>query len=233
MIYFIADIHLNADSPEIHRAFSHFIHHLKKNPPEALYILGDLFDYYLGDDLMDDYQLSIAQLLSQLNCPIYFIVGNRDFLMGKRFLEISKMTLLPERFILTINQNRIILEHGDLLCRHDVGYQKMRKILHCSFLQKIYFYLPTSFKKRLAQKLRRASKGKSAQLTDVDWDYVSELMVKHQANILIHGHTHRLNEHSHPNGKRFVLGDWKPNAPVLCYHLDNLTLLNPQEWSAN
>lgn len=210
----IADLHLSEQAPALDAAFTAFLAAAGAAEAEALYILGDLFDYYLGDDLLTPYQASVRARLEALPLPVYVLSGNRDFLLGPAFAR-GNIRLLPERFS---PRPGVLLEHGDLLCSDDIGYQRLRWLLRRPVLQRLYFALPRAWKQRLAARLRRSSRGKRCDRTDVNENTAEAAMRAAGATVLIHGHTHRPGVHRNGQGERFVLGDWQPNGIVmLCY----------------
>lgn len=231
-IWFLADIHLSEQTPDITAAFNSALAALTALRPTAVYILGDLFDYWLGDDLTTDFHKHIAQTINKLAqvCPVYYQHGNRDFLIGKDYAALCDMALLPERQIIMIDESRILLEHGDLLCTDDIGYQRLRKVVRHPLVQSLWRILPTTFKYRIATRLRQESKQRGARkdrvITDVNADTVSHILQRHQCHILIHGHTHRCNKHFHNNKIRYVLGDWHPCGMMLRYANETFTFVN-------
>lgn len=240
-VYFMADIHLSEDRPDISAYFKDTLTALSALKPEGVFILGDLFDYYLGDDLITSFQQIIAQQLQALSqtTPVFFQHGNRDFLLGKRYAQQSGLTLLPEQYSLTIDHQRLIIEHGDLLCTDDIGYQRLRKLLRHRLTLKLYQRLPASLKNKLAQWLRQQSqhrgKHKSAQSVDTTPNAIASRLKQFQADVLIHGHTHRPQKQSIDNKSCYVVGDWRPQALILRYDrrgfclLSNDTLLSTGE----
>lgn len=214
-LYFLADIHLSAAAPEITAAFRRALAQIAKNQPDGVYILGDLFDAWLGDDLADDFSRNIAETIAALPCPVWFQHGNRDFLLGEHFAGKAGMMILPERHVITVTGKRILLEHGDLLCIHDDGYLRLRKILRHPLIQVLYRALPITWKQRIAARLRAQSKMRGARknrrMTDADAGEVLRILYKYQCDMIIHGHTHRAGEHE----RRFVLGDWSAEGGVV------------------
>lgn len=219
-IYFLSDIHLSAEASEITQAFSHTLQTLEESKPEAVFILGDLFNVWLGDSLCDEFSKQVAEMLKKLSqvCPVFFQRGNRDFLLGKTFCAQAGMVLLPEIFIFEYNELRLRLEHGDLLCTDDVGYQRMRTILHHQYFRRVAGRVPRWLAEKIAHWLRQQSKQRTAKkknsMTDVNKKAVDDAMKN--IDILIHGHTHRPAIHKEEEGKkRVVLGDWRPNGEIL------------------
>lgn len=216
--YFIADIHLNDDQPAITAGFLHFLHQLPNN--SHLYILGDLFDYWVGDDALTPLHKKVADALLRLSSKQikkYFVCGNRDFLLGQRYCQRCDMILLPDINLLASHSHRILFLHGDLLCTDDINYQQFRKKMHNKWLQRFFLCLPRYFRYRIAQKLRNTSsqhnQSKNEFIMDVNQATVIAMMSQYQADIMIHGHTHKpaihqvsLSENKY--AERMVLGAW-------------------------
>ena len=222
--YFLADSHLSPAQPGIHAAFRRALAHIAAQQPDGVYILGDLFNAWLGDDVADDFALAVADALAALPCPVYFQHGNRDFLLGKAFAQRAHLQLLPERHVLTIHGTRVLLEHGDLLCIHDHAYLRLRCILRARPLQALYHLLPLALKNTIARTLRQQSQSrgqrKPAQQTDADPLEAARVLARYQAQILIHGHTHRPATHRENGYSRYVLGDWDDNGGVIVEYGD-------------
>ncbi|QGM81504.1 UDP-2,3-diacylglucosamine diphosphatase [Otariodibacter oris] len=228
MQYFIADLHLNESQPEITDLFLQFMQ--EKAPlAEAIYILGDLFDFWIGDDEQSELITQVKQATCKVveqGVPCYFICGNRDFLIGKRFAKESGMTLLPDYHIVDLYGKRTLICHGDTLCIDDEKYQNFRKKVHQKWLQWLFLKLPLSLRINIAQKIRAKSKQdkqhKPIDIMDVNKAFTAEIVEKYQAEWLIHGHTHRQAVHSNQHFAnsdrtftRIVLGDWGKTASIL------------------
>ena len=218
MILLISDLHLEQERPDISRAFLHFLQ-TRATQAEALYILGDFFEVWIGDDAITPFQRSIAQALRQLSergTRIYLMHGNRDFLLGKAFCREAGCTLLPDPSVIELNGERVLLMHGDSLCTQDIGYMKLRRWLRNPISLFILRNLPLSTRQKLARKLRNESRTqtrmKASEIVDVTPDEVPRIMAEHGVRTLIHGHTHRPATHQlQVNGhaaQRIVLGDW-------------------------
>ncbi|MFC0178728.1 UDP-2,3-diacylglucosamine diphosphatase [Thorsellia kenyensis] len=219
-LFIIADIHLMESNANITEGFLLFLAKVKKEG-SALYILGDLFDAWLGDDMLSDYQKEIAEQLLELSqiIPCYFIAGNRDFLLGEDFAKKAGFKRIKkESILLAYNHKKYVLMHGDTLCTDDIPYQKYRKCVNNPLVQLFYRHLPKYVKYRLAKHLRERSKAtnqkKSQAIMDVNQQAVELLAEKDKIDYLIHGHTHRPNLHkiSLPTNHlayRMVLGDWE------------------------
>lgn len=215
MIYFIADLHLNEAQPEI---TTHFLQFMQQKAPlaEAVYILGDLFDFWIGDDEDSALICKVKQAISSLTqtgVPCYFICGNRDFLIGKRFATACGMQLLPDYTTLDLYGKKTLICHGDTLCIDDVKYQQFRQKVHQKWRQRLFLCLPLALRLHIARKIRQKSQqdkqGKSAQIMDVNPQFTVQIIEKFDATQLIHGHTHRQAVHFEPKFTRIVLGDWK------------------------
>ena len=218
MILLISDLHLEEQRPDITRAFLHFLQ-TRACQAEALYILGDFFEVWVGDDGMSPFQHDIARALRELSdagTRIFLMHGNRDFLIGRAFCREAGCTLLKDPSIVRLNGEPVLLMHGDSLCTLDVGYMKLRRLLRNPLSLLILRTLPLSTRRKLARKLRSESRAqtrmKAREIIDVTPDEVPRIMAEHGVRTLIHGHTHRPAEHtlevSGQSARRIVLGDW-------------------------
>ncbi len=218
MILLISDLHLEEQRPDITRAFLHFLQ-TRARQAEALYILGDFFEVWVGDDGMSPFQHDIARALRELSdagTRIFLMHGNRDFLIGRAFCREAGCTLLKDPSIVHFNGEPVLLMHGDSLCTLDVGYMKLRRLLRNPLSLFILRNLPLTTRRKLARKLRSESRAqtrmKAREIIDVTPDEVPRIMAEHGVRTLIHGHTHRPAEHAlEVNGqsaRRIVLGDW-------------------------
>lgn len=221
-VVFLSDVHLSTQTPAITQAFRTTLAQFIEKPPEAVFILGDLFNAWLGDRLLGEFERTITAQLKQLSarCPVFFQRGNRDFLMGAEFMTASGMTLLPDRYILELFGRKVLLEHGDLLCTDDVGYQRLRRVMRSAFLYYLARRTPLWLNRWIANYLRGQSKKrtamKAAEIVDVNAAEVARVMQHYQVALLIHGHTHRPCVHQLSDGKaRIVLGDWRPWGEIL------------------
>lgn len=215
MIYFISDLHLSENQPQITELFLQFMQ--QKAPlAEHVYILGDLFDFWIGDDeqspLIEQVKTAIKNLTaSGVKC--YFICGNRDFLIGKRFAKETGMEILPDYQLIDLYGKKTLLCHGDTLCIDDVKYQQFRRKVHQAWRQKLFLCLPLFIRLNIANKIRAKSKqdkqSKSSEIMDVNSEFTANKVAEFGAELLIHGHTHREHIHSEQGFTRIVLGDWK------------------------
>lgn len=246
MILLISDLHLEEQRPDISRAFVHFLHSRARGS-EALYILGDFFEVWIGDDGMSPFQHEIARALRELSesgTRIFLMHGNRDFLIGRTFCREAGCTLLKDPSIVHFNGEPVLLMHGDSLCTLDVGYMKLRRLLRNPISLFILRHLPLGIRHKLARKLRNESRAqtrmKANEIIDVTPDEVPRIMAAFGVRTLIHGHTHRpAMHHLKINGqtaRRIVLGDWDKQGWAL--QVDDSGLhqapfpLNPDETAA-
>ncbi|BAJ02974.1 UDP-2,3-diacylglucosamine diphosphatase [Shewanella violacea] len=232
---FIGDLHLSADRPDITRAFNQFLD-TQLDDAEALYILGDLFEVWTGDDIADPFAYELADKLHGISqrVPIYYIHGNRDFLIGKDFAARCGMSLLPEIHCLDLYGVPSVLLHGDSLCTLDQAYQKFRRFRNNPVVKWIYSRLPKSTRQNIATKIRAKSQAsnmnKSYTIMDVEQDAVTQLMARCGVTQMIHGHTHRPDIHhlgkdlAGIEHRRIVVGDWYEQGSVLSISKDTLTL---------
>ncbi|WP_207888313.1 UDP-2,3-diacylglucosamine diphosphatase [Pseudomonas sp. 30_B] len=217
-VLFISDLHLEAERPDITRAFLHFLA-TRARSAESLYILGDFFEAWIGDDGMDEFQHSIARALRELSdsgTRIYLMHGNRDFMIGKAFCREAGCTLLRDPSLIDLDGEKVLLMHGDSLCTLDAAYMKLRRWLRNPLTLFILRNLPLATRHKLARKLRKESRAqtsmKASEIVDVTPAEVEKIMRDKGVRILIHGHTHRPAVHEleldgRP-ARRIVLGDW-------------------------
>lgn len=229
---FIADLHLCQEEPAITAGFLHF---LQREAPhcDALYILGDLFEAWIGDDDPNPLHQKIANALRALPVPVYFIHGNRDFLIGRRFARASGMTLLPEEQVLELYGHRLLIMHGDTLCTDDQGYQRFRAKVHQRWIQTLFLALPLFIRKRIATRMRadskQANQHKSLTIMDVNQQAVEAAMQRQQVRLLIHGHTHRPAIHAltlqGKTAERAVLGAWHSEGSMIQLDASGIQLI--------
>lgn len=233
--YFIADLHLAQNRPDITACFLHFLKN-EAVKAQTLYILGDLFEAWIGDDDDSAYLATIAKALTTLSgsgTKIYYIHGNRDFLLGQYFAKKSTMTLLPEIDLIDLYEQNVVIMHGDTLCTRDIAYQKFRKKSRSWWWQALIKSLPLFVRKKIASDYRKKSTAatatKSQEIMDVTPEEVVNCLESYQSQLLIHGHTHRPAIHElKANGKkaqRIVLGDWYEQGAWLKVTPDSMELL--------
>lgn len=224
-IHFISDLHLAQDRPENTQRFLAYLDSLSSNVSE-LYILGDLFDVWVGDDDPTPPNEEVKKQFNQLakkGIRVYFLAGNRDFLIGEAFFNATQVICLEDEIIIDLFGVKTLLMHGDLLCTDDVEYQQFRALTHTPEWQEDILSKPLAERLAIAQHFRQEShlnkKEKSAGIMDVNETTVVNALEKHRVQRLIHGHTHRPNIHSHTannqTAERFVLAEWDTSGSVL------------------
>jgi UDP-2,3-diacylglucosamine hydrolase len=231
---FISDLHLEADRPEIGEQFLDFLDE-EAADAEALYILGDFFEYWVGDDDPDEYYASIKRSLrafTDSGVPTYFMHGNRDFMIGETFAEQTGVTILPDPYPLDLFGKRVLLSHGDALCTDDTEYQKVRTMTRNPDWQAMILAKPLEERIAIAKQARARSQDRnktlSESIVDVNADAVRQTISEYGVEILLHGHTHRPGIHGvevdDRFAKRVVLGDWYDQGSVLRWDEDGLEL---------
>ena len=231
---FIADLHLSGERPHIIHLFRDF---LKKEArqADALYILGDLFEAWLGDDAVPPGMVDVLHdidALTKTGVPVYVIVGNRDFLLGTEFENMTGCTLLPDPSIINLYGTDTLLMHGDTLCTDDVDYQAIRKQIRNPQWRQMILAKSIEERMQIAREARTESRArtreKSDDIMDVNTQAVENAFRTHGVSRLIHGHTHRPAVHKGTiNNKtvtRIVLGDWYNKASVLQVTADTTEL---------
>ena len=222
---FISDLHLSGERENITELFIKFLDK-RASQADALYILGDLYEVWPGDDMIQpDYISSISKMkqLADNGLPLYVMQGNRDFLMAEKFTEVSGATLIEDPTIIDLYGIPTLLMHGDTLCTDDVDYQKFRIMVRDPSWKKQFFALPDEERLAMTTKYRKVSKvetaKKSMEIMDVNQQAVETAMLEQNISQLIHGHTHRPAIHDFSvdgkDFKRIVLGDWFEQGSVL------------------
>jgi len=214
---FISDLHLNEDRPDITKAFLNFLENTACKA-EKLYILGDLFEAWIGDDDQNEFisEVQNALIKTSKTTKVFFMHGNRDFLVGPEFASSAGMKILNDPVVEEMYGNPVLLMHGDLLCIKDIDYQKFRKVSRDIKWQTEFLNKSLGERRKIAQDLRSASKEatgeKKEEIMDVSESEVIKMIRESSVNLLIHGHTHRPNSHNidveNHIAKRMVLGDW-------------------------
>jgi len=231
---FISDLHLDATRPEIAAQFLNFLK-IEAVSAEALYILGDLFESWVGDDDPNAHYADVKQAireLSDLHVPVYFMHGNRDFMIGKDFALETGMTLLPDPYVLDIHGGRVVLSHGDAMCTDDVQYQAFRKMTRDPQWQAMMLQKPLAERQAIAAQARAASlahgKNINAEISDVNAEAVESCFLQNAVTQMLHGHTHRPAVHQLQvdgrNAVRIVLGDWYEQGSVVRWDISGPVL---------
>lgn len=233
-ILFISDLHLEPDRQDISQAFFNFLEKHAANA-QALYILGDFFNVWLGDDYSSELSLKVAEklkTLSQSGVTIKLMHGNRDFLIGENFAQSCGAELIKEPCSLEAFNQKILLMHGDVLCTQDHDYMAFRQLVRDPEWQQNFLSRPIAERIAFAAEARKQSQSmnsnKAADIMDVTPEAVADIMQKHDVLTLIHGHTHRpavhdTNQTPEP-GRRLVLGDWDDGAWYISWTPEQLSL---------
>ena len=217
---FVSDCHLCASQPDTITCFKRFLQN-EARAADAVYILGDLFEYWIGDDDDNDEYTGICDALKALSehTPVACMRGNRDLVLGPGFERRSGCRLLPDEYKLNLDGVEILLMHGDLLCTDDHALQRFRRTAQNPLVQGVFTRLPLAWRRQLAKRMRHKStqvvKSNPPSIMDVNNDAVADAVRKHGVDWLIHGHTHMRDEHTVNLGngrtaKRIVLGAWHP-----------------------
>lgn len=219
---FISDLHLSPATPELVLQFQQFLSGDAVRTADALYILGDLFDAWIGDDDPSPFAAQIRELLQEASrhTRLYFQHGNRDFLLGEAFAHAANVKLLPEEQVIQIAGQPVLLLHGDQLCTDDTDYQQARKLFRSPEFRAQTMAMSIPERIRRATEIRQmsgeAKATKSSDIMDVNQQAVEATMLKHGVQRLIHGHTHRPDIHRFQlNGQpaeRIVLAEWKASG---------------------
>ena len=234
---FISDLHLSAERPDITAMFERFLQNEARRC-DALYILGDLFDAWIGDDDLTPFHCQVIDALTAVSATgvrIYFIAGNRDFLIGERFAKMTGITILPETHVIDLYGVPTLILHGDTLCTLDTDYLRFRKLIRNPFLLSVLTKLPLRWRRAIAGKLRSSSKSQQAlteeqlRRMDVTEEGVQNILANYSVKRIIHGHTHRPDRHLHRHARRgeverIVLGDWYEQGSVLRVTPDHIVL---------
>ena len=213
-IFFISDLHLEQNKPHLTKAFENFIDS-KVNLHDELFILGDFFEQWIGDDNEDDFIKSVKNILKDKTAKglkIYFMHGNRDFLIGDKFCKEVGAILLDDPYIINLEEKKIMLMHGDSLCTDDEDYQNFRNLVRSKEWQEDFLSKDLIERKEVAKNLREISslenQTKDENIMDVNQSEVIKIIENHSVDVLIHGHTHRPFVHDENGVPRMVLGDW-------------------------
>ena len=225
---FVSDLHLEGSHPATVQAFARY---LAATPADAVFLLGDLFEVWVGDDAIDErgsFEGECCALLAQAarRRALFFMHGNRDFLVGPAFAAQCNITLLDDPTVLVLHGQRWLLSHGDILCLEDTEYLKFRAQVRTPGWQAAFLARPLEERRALARSMRVQSEDRkrnpSMVWADVDTPAARDWLRQANAHALVHGHTHRPADHDLGDGlRRIVLSDWDaaahpPRAQLLC-----------------
>ncbi len=224
---FISDLHLHPDEPDSLNRFNAWVDWAVTHT-RAVYILGDFFHAWAGDDTLDAWSGLIAvklASLSQQGVSVYFMHGNRDFLLGKRFAAQAGMHLLTEPAFITLGSKRIMLVHGDRYCTNDTAHQRFRRLTRNRLFVTLFLWLPRRFRVGVVARVRKHSRGNRPAESAI-MDVVPSALMHHarqcNADVVIHGHTHKPEITTHTDKERsfqhIVLSDWEATPSILCYN---------------
>lgn len=216
-IDFISDLHLQASEPA---TFNVWRQYMQSTPADAVFILGDLFEVWVGDDALQSgsFELQCADVLRQTEArvPVFFMHGNRDFLAGPGLMQSCGATLLDDPTVLGFNGQRWLLTHGDALCLDDLQYMRFREQVRAPAWQQAFLAKPLAQRKAIARGMREQSearKSSGAEYGDLDSAGVLAWLEAADATVMIHGHTHKPANHALPGGRqRVVMSDWDAAA---------------------
>lgn len=224
---FISDLHLHPDMPGVFQRFRAFIRWAATHT-KSVYILGDFLHVWPGDDAIDAWSDSITELLAWLSLQgvqVYFMPGNRDFLVGQVFMEKAKLIPLQEPALITLGTQKVLLVHGDVYCTHDRGHQWFRTLTRNPVFRFVFLKLPYSWRKGLVSQVREYSQqntNKSMQSMAMVVDVMLRDMSNIGANVIVHGHTHqpglKVHHYKESDFQQYTLSDWDNNPSILCYN---------------
>lgn len=224
---FISDLHLHPNEKLIVKRFTQFVRWAADNTA-AVYILGDFFHVWPGDEALDSWSTMIAEQLAWLKqegVVVYFMPGNRDFLLGPLFMEKAGVIELKEPAVIELDHIRVLLVHGDRYCTLDKGHMWLRRLTRNRLFSSLFLQLPYALRARLVSTVRNTSQNNRYKTAE-NMDVVPESMLSHmtQLNVftVIHGHTHKpglvIHQSQNQSYYQYVLSDWDDNPQVLCYH---------------
>lgn len=218
---FISDLHLSEHRPALQTLFLQFL----QGPAtyaQKIYILGDLFDAWLGNDVNKAFHQIFYPLFKDLanrGIPLSFMAGNRDFLIDRSYLEEAGIKWLPDPCVIDLHGIKTLLTHGDKLCTQDVAYQRYRRIAQHPWTKWAFLHLPRRLRENMGKKLRLKSqqyqRKQETHILDVSQSEVEKWLAQYKVQQLIHGHVHRPKIHQQQNTKRMVLGDWHDKGSVI------------------
>lgn len=222
-IDFISDLHLQVGEPATAKAWFDYMASADSNSADAIFILGDWFEVWVGDDDEDPFAALCAAVMRQRSkgtkgskpCELFIMHGNRDFLMGADLAERSGATLLADPTQLDFNGTSYLLTHGDALCTDDTSYMRFRELVRAPEWQAEFLAKPLDERKNIARKIRaqsQAQHGLATSYADVNEALALEWLNTHGCDVMIHGHTHKPASHKLGSGERHVLSDWDAKA---------------------
>jgi len=223
---FISDLHLEDGRPETTAMLTAFLRGPARQA-DAVYVLGDLFEFWIGDDVLSETARSVARDFAELRqhqTPCFFLHGNRDFLLGHKYAQQAGLRLLPETCVVDLYGNPTLLLHGDTLCTDDVGYQAFRRQVRSPQFAQTFLQLPAEKRLQTAQNARDASMQHTGEMSrdimDVNESAVRNTFSEYGVTRMIHGHTHRCAVHRYAlddgkSAKRIVLADWSAEGSYL------------------
>lgn len=222
---FISDLHLDASRPAATETFLKFLNGPAREADD-LYILGDLFETWTGDDDPNPFINEVAvaiKAVSESGTRCFFMAGNRDFVIGPHFLQRCGMTRLHDPSLISVDHSSVLVSHGDIYCTDDTGYQRYRRIVYNPAIRAVYDALPFAARSWVVNRIRSSSQNnmdfKPPEIMDVNQSAIQQALADHDVSVMLHGHTHRPAIHSfNINGEaaqRIVLGDWYREGSVL------------------
>jgi UDP-2,3-diacylglucosamine hydrolase len=227
---FISDLHLHPNEPAIEKRFNDFILWAKESV-KTIYILGDFLHVWPGDDALDEWSLSIAARLHGLveqGISLYYMHGNRDFLLGTEFARRAGWHILADPTLVQLGTEQVLLAHGDRYCSYDKRHQHFRALTRNACFSWLFLKLPLNYRKKLVDKVRTISQsqqGRTMTMLDVSTFAIIKEMKRFKVNTMIHGHTHKPGLSTYPDQqatlKRYVLSDWDDFPQILCYDSTN------------
>ncbi len=235
---FISDLHLHPDQPVILDKFRTFVSWAAINT-RSLYILGDFLHVWPGDDALDVWSEEIVRLLAGLSeqgIPVFFMAGNRDFLIGPTFLHQANMQSLVDPTLIHLGTESVLLSHGDAYCTQDTAHQWFRRLTRNRWFRFLFLRLPYTLRQSLVSQVRHYSQNNIRKLP-ATLQTVPEAMQKDiqsfAAHILIHGHTHqpglRAHQHDDISWEEYTLSDWDENPSILCYNKSKYQFVSVSE----
>lgn len=216
-IWFVSDIHLSDRRPKMLSLFMQFLQRaMRDDRPTAIYFLGDIFEYWLGADCRPDFWPELVKICKKLHehqIQLFFLPGNRDFLLDIESLKMLHWTLLPDIALIEQDGKRILLMHGDLLCQKDTAYQAYRKVAHHPWIKALFLALPLGYRRGIIQKLRNRPPQQpylDIEKTTVGYLEALPYLKQYNTSVLIHGHVHYPATHLYDNHyQHWIMPDWR------------------------